>query len=459
MKDKHGLLSAPIGRVLFNMSLPNLIGILTIYGGSLIDTYFISLLGTESLAAVSFTFPVAIIFSSIAIGIGAAVSTNFARLIGAGNQPQAKSFLFDALLLTFLLVSALVCIGIMTIDPLFTLLGANELSLPLIHDYMLVWFLGAPLLVLLMVGNQGIRATGDTYSPAIIMSVAAIINLILDPLLIFGLGPFPELGIQGAAIATSISWLFSASVAVYILVFKKQILLFTKLSKRRIINNWCKLGHIARPAALMNMINPIANGIILAMLARVDQAAVAAYGAGVRLETLFILGIMALNSSLMPFVGQNLGAGQHQRAKDAMMLSLRFALVLQTLLYLPIFLSADFIAQLFSNDAVVIDWLSFYIKALPAAYGPLAVVIIFATCLNAYHRPIQSLVINLVRLFILMLPLAAIGLYFGGVKGLLIALPITNTIMGIACYVMASRITEPESISASTATESVNTIN
>ncbi|MDO6618768.1 MATE family efflux transporter [Pseudomonadota bacterium] len=459
MKDKHGLLNAPIGRVLFNMSLPNLIGILTIYGGSLIDTYFISLLGTESLAAVSFTFPVAIIFSSIAIGIGAAVSTNLARLIGAGNQPQAKAFLFDALLLTFLLVSALVCIGIMAIDPLFTLLGANELSLPLIHDYMLVWFLGAPLLVLLMVGNQGIRATGDTYSPAIIMSVAAIINLILDPLLIFGLGPFPELGIQGAAIATSISWLFSASVAVYILVFKKQILVFTKLSKHRIIKNWCKLGHIARPAALMNMINPIANGIILAMLARVDQAAVAAYGAGVRLETLFILGIMALNSSLMPFVGQNLGAGQHQRAKDAMMLSLRFALVLQTLLYLPIFLSADFIAQLFSNDAVVIDWLSFYIKALPAAYGPLAVVIIFATCLNAYHRPIQSLVINLVRLFILMLPLAAIGLYFGGVKGLLIALPITNTIMGIACYVMASRITEPESVTASTATESINTIN
>ena len=453
MKDRHGLLSAPIGRVLFNMSLPNLIGILTIYGGSLIDTFFISQLGTEALAAVSFTFPVAIVFASVAIGIGAAVSTNLARLIGAGNNTEAKAFLFDAMLLTLLLATILVSIGIMSIEPLFSLLGANEFSLPLIHDYMLVWFIGAPFLVLLMVGNQGIRATGDTHSPAIIMSVAAVINLILDPLLIFGLGPFPELGIQGAAIATLISWLFATSVAAYILIFKKKVLIIANLSKQRIGKNWHKLGTIARPAALMNMINPIANGIILAMLARTDQAAVAAYGAGIRLETLFLVVIMALTSSLMPFVGQNLGAGQHQRAKDAMMLSIRFALVFQTLLYIPIFFSGGFIAELFSQDPVVVNWLSFYIKMLPAAYGPLSVVIIFATCLNAYHRPITSLVINLVRLILLMLPLAAIGLYFGGVKGLLMALPITNTIMGIACYVMASNITEPESITALTDSE------
>ncbi len=445
MNDKHGLLSAPIGRVLFNMSLPNLIGILTIYGGSLIDTFFISQLGTDALAAVSFTFPVAIVFASIAIGIGAATSTNLSRLIGAGNTTKAKSFLFDAMLLTFILISILVSIGIMAIDPLFTLMGANEKSLPLIHDYMLIWFCSAPLLVLLMVGNQGIRATGDTRSPAIIMAVAAIINLILDPLLIFGIGPFPRLEIQGAAIATLVSWLVAFTVSGYILIYKKRILELMTLCRVRITANWKKLGHIARPAALMNMMNPIANGVILAMLARADQAAVAAFGAGIRLETLFLVVIMAMTSSLMPFVGQNLGAGQHKRAKDGMMLALRFALVFQTLMYIPIYFSGNTIAQWFSSDPAVIDSLSFYIHVLPAAYGPLAVVIMFATCLNAYHRPMKSLVINLVRLFVLMLPLAAVGLYLGGVKGLLIALPVTNTIMGIACYIMASKLTEPDS--------------
>ena len=446
MIDKHGLLSAPIGRVLFNMSFPNLIGILTIYGGSLIDTFFISQLGTDALTAVSFTFPVAVVFASIAIGIGAAVSTNLARLIGAGHHDKAKNFLFDALLLTFLLVSVLVSLGIMAIDPLFTLMGANEKTLPLIHDYMLIWFISAPLLVLLMVGNQGIRATGDTRSPAIIMSVAAIINLVLDPFLIFGIGPFPRLEIQGAAIATLVSWVVSFTVSVYILVFKKQILEMMSLCKLRIKKNWKTLGHIARPAALMNMLNPIANGVILAMLARADQAAVAAYGAGIRLETLFIVVTMAMTSSLMPFVGQNLGAGQHKRAKEGMLLALRFAFVFQSLMYIPILLSGESIAKLFSSDPLVIDWLSFYIQVLPAAYGWLAIVIMFATCLNAYHRPLKSLVINVIRLFGLMLPLAALGMYLGGVKGLLIAIPVTNVIMGIACYIMACRITEHPSV-------------
>jgi Na+-driven multidrug efflux pump len=209
------------------------------------------------------------------------------------------------------------------------------------------------------------------------------------------------------------------------------------------VSHWRALAHIARPAALMNMINPIANGILMAMLARIDHAGVAAFGAGMRLESVLLLVVMALSSSLMPFIAQNLGAGQHVRAKDALLTSLRFVLVFQTLLYIPMYFFAHPIAQQFSNDPIVIDWLTFYIIALPAAYGPLGIVIIFATSLNAYHRPMSSLVINLCRLMLLMLPLAALGSYIGGVKGLMLALPITNTIMGIACYILATKITEP----------------
>ena len=177
MKDRHGLLSAPIGRVLLNMSLPNLIGIMTILGFSLADTFFISQLGTEALAAISFTFPVTLIISSIAIGVGAGVSTNLGRLIGSGNAPQAKVFLHDALLLTFILIASLSALGSIFIEPLFSLLGANETSLPLIHDYMMYWYVGAPLLVLLMVGNQGLRSTGDTRSPAMIMTLPTIYSV------------------------------------------------------------------------------------------------------------------------------------------------------------------------------------------------------------------------------------------------------------------------------------------
>ncbi|QYJ98120.1 MATE family efflux transporter [Shewanella alkalitolerans] len=444
MRDRHGLLSQPIGRVLLNMSLPNLIGILTILGFSLVDTFFISQLGTEALAAISFTFPVTLIVSSIAIGIGAGVSTNLGRLIGSGNSPKAKVFLHDALLITFWMIAALSLLGSLFIGPLFTLLGANDDSLPLIRDYMFLWYLGAPLLVLLMVGNQGLRATGDTKSPAKIMALAAVINLVLDPLLIFGLGPFPRLEIQGAAIATLISWVVALSLSGYLLIIKRNLVDFAEFNLERIHCNWRQLAHIAQPAALMNLLNPVANAIIMAMLARIDHSAVAAFGAGTRLESVLLIAVMALSSSLVPFIAQNLGAGQTERARDALMLSLRFVLVFQTLIYLPLALMATPIAQLFSKDPQVIEWLAFYIIALPAAYGPLGMVILTATSLNAYHRPMSSLVLNVCRLFLLLLPLAALGSYLGGVKGLLLALPITNAVMGIACYILASRITEPD---------------
>ncbi|MGR3970353.1 MATE family efflux transporter [Shewanella sp. 1180_01] len=451
MKDRHGLLTAPIGRVLLNMSLPNLIGIMTILGFSLADTFFISQLGTEALAAISFTFPVTLVISSIAIGIGAGVSTNLGRLIGSGNAHKAKVFLHDALLLTFGLIASLAALGSIFIEPLFRLLGANDDSLPLIHDYMIYWYVGAPLLVLLMVGNQGLRSTGDTRSPAMIMALAAIINLILDPLLIFGIGPFPRLEIQGAAIATLFAWLVALSLSGYLLIVRRRMLEWTVFDIDRMRANWTKLAHIAQPAALMNLINPLANAIIMAMLAHIDHSAVAAFGAGTRLESVLLIVVMALSSSLMPFIAQNLGAGQPQRAKEALLLSIKFIFIFQTILYIPLIFLAEPIAHLFSTDPLVIEWLSFYILVLPCAYGPLGIVIIVATSLNAYHRPMSSLVINLCRLVLLMLPLAALGSYIGDVKGLLLALPVTNILMGIACYWLAQRICEPTKVTTASA--------
>jgi putative MATE family efflux protein len=446
MKDRHGLLTAPIGRVLLNMTLPNLIGIMTILGGSLVDIFFISKLGTEALAAVSFTFPVTLVISSIGIGIGAGVSTNLGRLIGSGHAPESRVFLYDTLCMTLVIIWGLSILGCVLIEPTFSLLGANSASLPLIHDYMWFWYLGAPALVLVMVGNQGLRATGDTRSPAKIMMLAAIVNLVLDPLLIFGIGPFPRLEIQGAAIATTLSWVMAMSLSGYLIIVKRKLVKFARFDVGRLILHWKVLAHIARPAALMNVINPITNGIIMAMLARIDNTGVAAFGAGIRLESVSLIVVMALSSSLMPFIAQNLGAGQPERAKKALLMSLQFVFVFQTLLYIPLYFNADFIAGLFTHDPLVIEWLSFYILVLPVAYGPLGIVIIFATSLNAYHRPLSSLVINLCRLMLLMLPLAVLGSYVGGVKGILLALPITNTLMGLACYYLATKISEPDNI-------------
>ncbi|MCL1078952.1 MATE family efflux transporter [Parashewanella spongiae] len=440
MKDKHGLLSAPIGQVLLKLSLPNLLGIFTVFAFNLVDTFFISRLGTVPLAAISFTFPVTLIVISIAIGVGAAVSTNLGRLIGSGQAPHARVFLHDALLLSFLVATGLCLIGSASMHWLFTLMGANAESLPLVNDYLFIWYLGAPLLVLLMVGNQGLRATGDTRSPAMIMTISALINLVLDPLLIFGIGPFPRLEMQGAAIASVISWIVAIGFSGHLLIFKRKLVIFAEHDRVRLKQNWQKLAHIARPAALMYLINPLANAVLMMMLARIDHSSVAAFGAGTRIESLALIVVMAVSSSLVPFIAQNLGAGQQERASQALQFSLKFILLFQCILYIPLFIFSMPLAQLFSSDPQVLKWLNFYIIALPCAYGPLGVVMIFAASLNAYHKPLSSLVINLSRLLLLMLPLALLGSYLDGVKGLLLALPVTNLLMGGACFVLSKRI-------------------
>lgn len=443
MRDRHGLLSQPIGRVLLNMSLPNMLGILTVLGFNLVDTFFVSRLGTEALAAISFTFPITLVITSIAIGIGAGVATNLGRLIGSGHAPIAKVFLHDALLLSFMLTVVLSLLGAWLFTPLFTLLGASAELLPLIHHYMLPWLVGVPLLVLQMVGNQGLKATGDTKSPAKILALAALINFVLDPLLIFGIGPFPRLELQGAALASVFSWIVALGLSSYLLIIKRHLLSTARICWKRYCANWRRLAHIAQPAALMNLINPLANAVIMALLARMDHTAVAAFGAGIRLESVLLIVSMALSSSVVPFVAQNLGAGQPQRARQAVLVSIRFVLVFQTLLYIPLACLAAPVAGLFSDDPQLLQWLTFYIQFLPLAYGPLGMVIIVATALNAYHRPMASLALNLVRLFALMLPLAAIGAYAAGIHGVLLALPITNGIMGLVSYFIALRIREP----------------
>lgn len=221
MKDKHGLLTGPIDQTLKNMTIPMVFGLVAILAFSLVDTFFISLLGTEALAAVSFTFPITFAVNCITMGISVGISTSVARLLGRNALTEAARVSGHGLLLAILLVFAASMLGLANIDPLFRLLGAKETLLPLIHDYMQVWYLTIPLLVIPMAGNSAIRATGDTKTPAKIMIVAGIINGVLDPLLIFGLGPFPELGVQGAAIASAISWAGALLCSLYVLVKRK----------------------------------------------------------------------------------------------------------------------------------------------------------------------------------------------------------------------------------------------
>ncbi len=435
MHDKHGLLSAPIPTVLRQMTVPMIFGLVAILMFNLVDTFFISLLGTQALAAISYTFPVTFVVNCITMGIGVGLSTNIGRLLGQGSAHNAARFSSHGILLAIVLVAMASTIGYLTIEPLFLLLGAKQDLIPLIKQYMQIWYITIPLLVVPMTGNSAIRATGDTKTPAKMMMLAGAINGVLDPLLIFGYGPFPELGIQGAAIASALSWLGALIGSFYVLIKRDKLLAIPHLPSLR--SDWQQILKIGTPAALSTAMNPISGALLMMLLSNHGTAAVAAYGAAQRIESILILVVMSLTSSLTPFMAQNLGANNPTRSFAGLFLSLRFSIVFQLMIFVMMVPLSIPLSKLFSQEAAVQGLLWHYLLVVPFSYGFQGVVMMLISALNALHQPIKAFQWSFMRLFVFTLPSAWIGSKLYGIEGLFVGIAIGNVLGGIMGYFYA----------------------
>jgi putative MATE family efflux protein len=446
MQDKHGLLTQPIADILLKLTTPMVFGMVAILLFNLVDTFFISLLGTDALAAVSFTFPVTFAVNCITMGIGVGLSASIGRLLGQGNSRHAAQLTTHGLILAIGLIIIACFIGFFTIDPLFRLLGAEDKLIPLIHQYMSIWYLTIPLLVIPMSSNSAIRATGDTKTPAKIMMLAGLINGILDPLLIFGYGPFPELGIKGAAIASGISWFGALCASFYVLTHKVKLLALPKMSS--LFSDWKQILSIGTPAGLSTALNPISGAILMMMLASQGTVAVASYGAAQRVESLMLLVMISLTSALSPFVAQNLGAKQPERVKEAIFLAVKFSVLFQLFLYILIVPLSIPLSHLFSQDGLVQHGLWMYLICVPFSYGFQGIIMVLVSSLNAMQKPLHSFSWSFMRLFIFTLPTAWVGSHYYGMEGLFIGIAIGNVLGGTTAWIYIKRNKLLETISS-----------
>ena len=316
IEHKAKLTEGDVNGQIMRMALPMFFGIIGMIAFNLIDTYFIGRLGTLELSAISFTFPIVFIIGSIALGLGIGTTTLLSRSIGGGDTEQNKRITTDSLILSLIIVGSVIGIGLLTMDSVFSMMGASSEELLLIRDYMTFIYPGALFVVIPMVGNGAIRATGDMKTPAMIMGVAVLINLILDPILIFGLGPFPRLELTGAAIATVISRGVTLIFSVSILHYREHMLTFKFPSVREVWESWKKILYIGMAVAGTQVIYPIGIGFILRIISTYGQEAVAAFGVATRIEAFALVIMMALSSAINPFIGQNLGAGKFARVTE-----------------------------------------------------------------------------------------------------------------------------------------------
>lgn len=431
---KRDLLNGPVSKTMKEMTIPMTYGMILLMTFNLVDTFFVSLLGTQPLAAISFTFPITFTVISLAIGLGIGTSAVIAKKLGSGNEGEARNVATVALIIASIIVMVLSLLGWYFSDSIFMLLGAKPKLLPLIHEYMDLWFLGSIGLIGPMIGNAILRASGDTSTPSIVMGSAGLINAILDPIFIFGWGFVPEMGIQGAAIATLISWAFGLVLIMYILGFKKK-LIHIKLPSLTIFKDATRqILHIGLPAAGANMLTPIAAAIMTAISATYGESAVAAFGVGSRIESIACLVVLALSMTLPPFISQNLGAGKLGRVEQSYRVSIKFVLFWQVAVYLLLALFAPYIADIFAKEEEVANIIKLFIWILPLGYGLQGVIILTNSSFNALHKPMVALALSVVRLFVFYVPLAYLGSKIWGLDGFFWGAILGNLLMAIISY-------------------------
>lgn len=415
------------------------LGLIAMISFDAVDLYFVSRLGDAPLAAISFTFPVIWLLSSIIIGFEAGAASCVSRAVGSNDAGGARRQTTDTAALAGLVSLGLCGIGWFTIAPTFRLLGATEALLPLVDDYMSIWYLAGPVSAVTWTCLASIRARGNTLLEGKIITLAALINAALDPVFIFGLFGFPRLEIAGAALATLVANVLVMIGTLFYLHTRLRVFAtpFTKLT--HIAQSWRRMLQIGLPAMVTNAVVPVASGIAVAMVANYGVDAVAGFGVGVRVEPLALVAFYALSAVTSPFMGQNYAAQKYGRIGEARRVIGKFCALYGLCVAAVLASVAVPLTGLFSETETIRTVATAYLWIMCISYGGYGVVMAMCAAFNGIGFPLPGLMISLSRAMLVFLPLAALFQSLIGLYGVFAASATSNLLLGVVAYTWFGR--------------------
>jgi Na+-driven multidrug efflux pump len=305
---------------------------------------------------------------------------------------------------------------------------------------MVTWYAGFFFFLVPMIGLGAVRATGDSKLQSRIMIAAAAANLVLDPLLIFGLAGFPRMELQGAALATVLARALSFAAGYWALHFRKQLLTYAVPTAAEFLSSCRQVMHVGLPAAGTNMIIPLANGVVVALLAQHGANAVAGFGAATRIEMIVLVPYFAMSSMIGPFVGQNLGAGRLERIQEALTLSGRFCVTSGLVIALFLAMAAPMLMRQFADHPAVIEAGVWYLWVVPVSFGMAGMVMVVNAAFNGLGRPLPGVAVSVIRMVLLYLPLAWLLSRWWGVAGIFAGAALANIMSGAVAWLWFRRV-------------------
>lgn len=438
------LIEGRVSERFLQLWLPMIGGVISVKCIGIADSYFAGQLGADALAAISFTFPVVMTLISLAIGLSAGTSSILSRALGDGaSDDTAQEIVAGALAMAFVAALIFGLLGWFSAPALMRLVGASDDALTVSSNYMRIWFAGLVFLIGPVVANGIFRSHGDGRTPAILMSAVALINVALDPVFMFGLGLVPELGVEGAAVATIVARALGTLAALG-LMWKRQLLSLNGHLIRKGLARWRAVLRIGAPAAASTSLNPIALSIATAAVATVGDDAVAAFGTATKIQSLAVTPLLALSAASAPFAGQNSGAGKPGRTRSMLKFSALIAIIWSVIAAAFLFVAGEPIAAQFTESDAVRELISFYLLVVPLSYAGYGVVISLSAALNGVDRPFRALGMSGGRAILLLAPSAWIGVTLFGFQGVPWGFFAANITAGLiaAAYIFRGDISE-----------------
>lgn len=429
-KPQRNFTVGPVHTHLVRLTGYMLMGFVSIMAAALMETVYIGTVGTNELAALSFTFPLVMLMQGVSMGLGIGASSVVARTI-IGNREKARRLITHCFIMVIAVVLALSVFVYVYLEAFFGLLGAQPHILPLAVDYMAIWLIGMPFFAIAFVGSTLMRAAGDAVTPGYLMTIGSALHIIIAPFFIFGWVGAPELGLEGAAVGFVLARTVSFALYTYYVVFRDRLML---ASLTGLFTSCREILHVGLPAVASNLIAPVSMSIITRLLAGHGAEVVAGYGVASRIESIAMMIIFALSMSVAPFVGQNWGAGRYDRVKTALSLSNRFSLCWGLFAFVMMILFGEFVVSLINADPKVVATAARYLVIIPLSIGFLGITLTATQSFNALGKPVPPLIISILQMLVVYVPLALLGDYLWGYTGIFIAFTVTNILIGILSW-------------------------
>ena len=344
------------------LAIPASVGTLfqTLY--NIVDTFFAGKISPEALSALAKSFPIYFILIASSIGITVAGTSLIGNSIGEKNQKKASTYFSQLIVFSLILTLFITYIGLTYSDNVFILMGSSDEVKNLGLDYTNIIFYGSFLFIVVVALNSLLHAEGDTKTYRNALIIAFLLNIFLNPILIFGFWFIPAFGMKGIGIATLIAQLVSL-----IIIFNK--VLKSRLIKDLIINNFIpKIYYFkniffqSMPIIISICGYSVASAIVFKYAGLSGEYAAAGYGAGTRIEQVVLLPILGINTAIITIIAQNFGAKNILRIKQTYITAIKYAFIIMIISSLFVYLLAEIITGLFSNDLNVIEFGKLYLQ-------------------------------------------------------------------------------------------------